>query len=44
MWHLKKDTSELAYKTEIDSQTEKIILWLPKGKKGGHRDKLGVWD
>ena len=34
MWNLKNDTSELIYKTEIDSQTEKTNLWLPKGKKG----------
>ena len=40
---LQNDTSELIYKTEIDSQTEKTNLWLPKGKGGG-RDKLGVWD
>ena len=43
MWNLKKnDTKELIYKTEIDSQTQKANLWLPKGKVGG--DKLGVWD
>ena len=41
--YLKNDTNELIYKTETDSQTEKIILWFPKGKGGG-RDKLGVWD
>ena len=39
----KNDTNELIYKTEIDSQTQKTNLWLPKGKGGG-RDKLGVWD
>ena len=38
---LKYDTNELIYKTEIDSQTQKTILWLPKGRG---RDKLGVWD
>ena len=38
----KNDTNELIYKTEIDSQTQKANLWLPKGKQG--RDKLGVWD
>ena len=43
MWNLKNDTNELIYKTEIDSQTLKTHLWLPKGKGGG-RDKLGVWD
>ena len=30
----KKDTNELIYKTEADSQTKKINLWLPK-RKGG---------
>ena len=29
----------LFYKTETDSQTQKINLWLPKGKDQG-RDKL----
>ena len=32
------------YKTEIDPQTQKTNLWLPKGKGGGEKDKLGVWD
>ena len=35
MWNLKYDTNELIYKTEMDSQTEKANLWLPKGKGGG---------
>ena len=40
MWNLKKSyANELIYKTEIDSQTQKTNLWLPKGKDGG-RDKL----
>ena len=30
----KNDTTELIYKTETDSQTQKINLWLPKGKCG----------
>ena len=48
MWKLKKmDTNELIYKTETDSQTSKINLWLPKGKGGGvgwGGGGLGVWD
>ena len=34
MWNLKKknDTDELIHKIEIDLQTQKINLWLPKGK------------
>ena len=42
-WNLKYDTNELTYKTETDSQTEKTSLWLPKGKVGARRDKLGDW-
>ena len=35
MWNLNKNnTSEIIYKTEIDSQTYKTNLWLPKGKAG----------
>ena len=37
MWNLKYDTNELIYKTEIDSQTQKTNLWLPKRKGGGGR-------
>ena len=34
MRNLKKnDTNEVIYKTEIDSQTQKTNLWLPKGKE-----------
>ena len=42
MWNLKKkDTNQLIYKPEIDPQTQKTNLQLPKGKVGG--DKLGGW-
>ena len=40
---LKKGINELSYKTEVESQMQKINLWLPKGKGGG-RDKLGDWE
>ena len=40
MWNLKYDTNKLIYKTEIDSTTYKINVWLPEGKGG--RDKLEV--
>ena len=43
MWNLKNGTNELIYKTETYSQTSKTNIWLPK-RKGGRRDKLGVWD
>ena len=39
----KKDTNELIYRTETDSQTSETNLWSPKGK-GGRRDKLTVSD
>ena len=35
VWNLIYDTNEFTYKTEIDSQTQKTNLWLPKGKVGG---------
>ena len=30
MWNLKKDTNELIYRTETDSQILKTNFWLPK--------------
>ena len=39
---LKKDTNELFYKTERDSQTENKIV-VTKGDRGS-RDRLGVRD
>ena len=35
---LKNDTNELIYKMEIDSQTLKTDLWLPKGKSWGRME------
>ena len=40
-WNLKKDTNELTYKIERESQTKKTNLWLPKETQ--EKDKLGVW-
>ena len=34
MQSLKQDTNECIYKTEIDSQTQRKGLWLPKNKMG----------
>ena len=34
MRNLKNDTNEPIHKTEIDLQTKKTNLWLPKGKEG----------
>ena len=39
----KNNTNELVYKTEIDSHTQKISLWLPKGKsRGGINWEFGI--
>ena len=36
VWKLQQnDTYKVIYKTEINSQTQKTNLWLPKGKGGG---------
>ena len=35
MWNLKTYTNDLIYKTEIDPQTKKTSLWLPKWKQKG---------
>ena len=32
MWHLKNDTNELIYKTEIDSDIENKLM-VPKGER-----------
>ena len=34
IWNLKYDTNELIYETEIDLQTQRIDMWLPKEKTG----------
>ena len=44
LWNIINDTSEVIFRTEIDSQTWKTILWLLKGKQGWERGKLGVQD
>ena len=38
----KKDTNELIYKTETNSQTQKTNLWLPKGKVGVRGQDFGI--
>ena len=35
LFFFKNDTNELVYKTEIDPQTQKTNLWLPKRKTVG---------
>ena len=34
----KNVTNELIYKTEVDSQSQKTNVWLPKGKGEGGID------
>ena len=41
--YFKKDTNELIFRTETDSQTLKNI-WLPKGTGMGWKKWLEVWD
>ena len=38
----KNGTNELIYKTEIESQMYKTVLWLPGGKRG--EEKLEDWE
>ena len=43
MQNLKYDINELIYKSEIDSKTWRIDLWLPRGWVWGELDwKAGV--
>ena len=44
MWNLKNNTNKSIYKAETDSQTYKTNFWLPKGKRRGESDKLGLTD
>ena len=44
MWNLKYSTNEPMYKTETDSQTERIDLWVTRRGTGWkEKDGLGVW-
>ena len=43
MWNLKlKDTNELIYKTEVESQILKTNLWLPGDGVGETVRRLGL--
>ena len=42
MWNLKKYTNELIYKTEIDPQTQKTNICLPKESWGGINWDYGI--
>ena len=41
-WNLKYYTSELIYKTETESQTQRTEWWLPRGGNQG-KDGEGGW-
>ena len=43
IWILKRnDTYEFIHKTEKDSQTQRMNLWLPGGRMEG-KDSQGIW-
>ena len=43
MWNLKKKKDKLIYKTEIDPQTQKTNLWLPRRKgRGGINQEVEI--
>jgi len=46
MWNLKHDTNETNYKTETDSQIQRIDLWFPRRRREGGRwaRSLGLVD
>ena len=39
----KNNTNESIYKTEANSQSQKMNVWLPK-RKEREGDNLGIWD
>ena len=42
MWNFKNGMGELIYQAELDLQTQKTNLWLPKGKGGGINQEFGI--
>ena len=44
MWNLRNNKNESIYKTETDSQAQKITLWFPKrkGRRGGISQKYEI--
>ena len=43
MWNLKCGTNEPVHRTEMDPQTQRTDLWLPKGRRMGIR-WTGIWN
>ena len=41
---MKNNTDELVNKRKINSQTQRMNLWLPEWGTGWGGDILGVWD
>ena len=44
MWNLKNGMDSLLCKAEIETQTERTKVWIPKGEVVGWWDGLGGWD
>ena len=46
MWNLRYDTNGLIHETEMDSQIQRIDLWLPRGREviKGWIGSLGLAD
>ena len=44
MWNLKYGTNEQICKTEADTQTWRIDLWLPRGRSSDTDWEFGVWE
>ena len=42
LWNLKRDTNKPNYKTETNSQTQKVTLWFPQGAVEEQERSLGV--
>ena len=45
MWHLKYNMIQMnLFTKQKQTHRQRTDFWLPKGKIGGGRDKLGFWD
>ena len=44
MWNLKYDTNKHTYETKTDSQIQRTVLWLTRGKggRGGKEWEFGI--
>ena len=44
MWNLRYDTNELMYQRETDSQTQKIVSWVPRRTEEAWTGSVGLAD